>query len=561
MFISKIASQFQKIEKKHHDFVARSWLGPLAPTRQLIIAAMVMIALAVCGNFWVRYAQLASWTGAETTTFLEGAPSFSTADAPFYLEHSKSIFKQESFDQFMAGYSYPNHLKENTEAQAPMPLAERPLLSVLIWALASEDSIKAMLEAGNHLVLASAVITALMIVACFGAAGYWLEGSGAALGGALSSAYLVRSSIGRIDTDQLNLGFMYLLFGLSILAGRSKSLPWTVFWCSLAGLTAHLFLWWYDKPELVALPAISLVLLFIVLRRPPMASVLGLSIFLVFSGISPFNIFEYDYGKVFISGQNFIYPNALETVTEASRISLPQIIVLMAGSLEMGLVCLVGLALFLVRHPIISIAYGPLVAFALLNFWIGNRAVFYSAPIFWFGAAFLLTSIARFVAKEIGHSANHEILKLLPTLVGSTLALVIAWANSPTGYIPKPSFSKPVLSAFVSLRDETGPEPSVVTTWWDYGYASRFLNDLPVFHSGGSQTTRSTFFVAEAFLDESQKHSVGTFKFLSKYGNEGIAANKKRSGLDQAFTNTVGESTPDLYIVVTGQMAGSPFML
>ena len=112
-----------------------------------------------------------------------------------------------------------------------------------------------------------------MIVACFGAAGYcWRE---AAPGGALSSAYLVRSSIGRIDTDQLNLGFMYLLFGLSILASRSKSLPWTVFWCSFAGLTAHLFLWWYDKPELVALPAISLVLLFIVLRKPPVASVLG----------------------------------------------------------------------------------------------------------------------------------------------------------------------------------------------------------------------------------------------------------------------------------------------
>ena len=52
MLISKIATQFQKIEKKHHDFVARSWLGLLAPTRQLIIAAMVMTALAVCGNSW-----------------------------------------------------------------------------------------------------------------------------------------------------------------------------------------------------------------------------------------------------------------------------------------------------------------------------------------------------------------------------------------------------------------------------------------------------------------------------------------------------------------------------
>ena len=62
-----------------------------------------------------------------------------------------------------------------------------------------------------------------MIAVCFGAAGYWTEGAIAGLGGGLSAAYLVRSSIGRIDTDQLNLGFMYLMFGLVTFAGRAKS--------------------------------------------------------------------------------------------------------------------------------------------------------------------------------------------------------------------------------------------------------------------------------------------------------------------------------------------------
>ena len=70
-----------------------------------------------------------------------------------------------------------------------------------------------------------------MITICFGAAGYWAEGAVAAIGGGLSSAYLVRSSIGRIDTDQLNLGFMYLIFGLVIFAGRAKSKATAVGWC------------------------------------------------------------------------------------------------------------------------------------------------------------------------------------------------------------------------------------------------------------------------------------------------------------------------------------------
>ena len=34
---------------------------------------------------------------------------------------------------------------------------------------------------------------------------------------------------------------------------------------------------------------------------------------------------------------------------------------------------------FLIRHPVIAIAYGPLVAFGLLNFVIGNRAIFIRA--------------------------------------------------------------------------------------------------------------------------------------------------------------------------------------
>ena len=41
----------------------------------------------------------------------------------------------------------------------------------------------------------------------------------------------------------------------------------------------------------------------------------------------------------------------------------------------MGIVCLAGLALFLVRHPVIAIAFGPLAGFGLLNFLIGNRAI------------------------------------------------------------------------------------------------------------------------------------------------------------------------------------------
>ena len=159
------------------------------------------------------------------------------------------------------------------------------------------------------------------------------------------------------------------------------------------------------------------------------------------------------------------------------------VVALGTGSVGMGSVCLIGLALWAVRHPFMAIAYGPLAAFALLNFLIGNRAVFYSAPIFWFGAAFLMTSAARFVTEAISSQLNavtHTRPVSSPVSIAvASLSLVIAWVNTPTGYVPRPSFPKPVLEGLVKLENIATSEASVVATWWDYGYASLFLNKLP----------------------------------------------------------------------------------
>ena len=184
----------------------------------------------------------------------------------------------------------------------------------------------------------------------------------------------------------------------------------------------------------------------------------------------------------------------------------------------MGMVCLTGLVLFFIRHPVIAFAYGPLVAFGLLNFIIGNRAIFYSAPIMWFGAAFLMISTARFVAANLSEVGYRPRRNNAATILGASLALVVAWVNSPTDYVPRPSFAKPVLEGLASLKSAADPANSAVATWWDYGYASLFFNDLPTLHDGGAQTTPSTHFVASALLDADQAGSVGNLKFLSTKG-------------------------------------------
>ena len=78
------------------------------------------------------------------------------------------------------------------------------------------------------------------------------------------------------------------------------------------------------------------------------------------------------------------FSNTLRTITEVG-ISLPDILVSATGSVKWDWLPDWP---WIVGHPPpgMAFAYGPL-RIRIAEFRIGNRAVFYSAPILWFGAA------------------------------------------------------------------------------------------------------------------------------------------------------------------------------
>ena len=532
-----------------------AWFGPELRSRSLLIAAMILVAVSISANVSVRYAQLQIWESASASTEIFNSPTFSTADAPYFLSHAYLIQRGAPAASFSSIRIYPNRLQDASEATKNTSTRDHPLLSILIAYFAKTYDASSLLITSNSGLLATSALTALAIVVCFGAAGYWAQGAIASLGGGLSAAYLVRSSIGRIDTDQLNLGFLYLIFGLVVFAGRSASPLRCLGWCLAAGITANLFMWWYGKPELIVMSAIALAWLIVCLQRNVLTLIAGITIFLGLSGIASFDLFSSPYLKDVFANASFIFPNTFETITEIQPVFLEQILVNATGSIEMGIVCLTGLALFLFRHPVIAIAYGPLVAFGLLNFVIGNRAIFYSAPVMWFGAAFLMTTTARFIAANLYATGYTPRRDQAATILATSLAIIIAWVNSPTDYVPRPSFPKPVLEGLASLKSTADPNNSAVATWWDYGYASMFFNNLPTFHDGGTQLSPSTHFIARALLDANQKASVGILKFLSTDGHPGIAKETSIAGLQSKFEEATDTTSPDLYLVVTAQMA------
>ena len=174
--------------------------------------------------------------------------------------------------------------------------------------------------------------------------------------------------------------------------------------------------------------------------------------------------------------------------------------------------------------------------------------------------AFLVTSITRFVAQNIMSKQEETSISMgimqMAGVTGVTLALTVAWVNAPTDYLPRPSFPKPVLQGLAKLENITTSDRSVVASWWDYGYASLFLNDLPTLHDGGGQTGPTTHFVAQAMLNSNQKESVGTLQFLASEGKAGVDQYATKATLFSAFNKPSADPPPDIYLVLTNQMAG-----
>lgn len=119
-------------------------------------------------------------------------------------------------------------------------------------------------------------------------------------------------------------------------------------------------MWWYGKSELVFVAAVALGWILVCLQRHLLTVAGGTTSFLIVSGITQYKPMENTHLQDVVLHSNFIFPNTLNTITEICTVSFSQILLNTAGLIKMRIVCMVGLTLFLVRHPVMALAYGPL---------------------------------------------------------------------------------------------------------------------------------------------------------------------------------------------------------
>ena len=545
-------TKIDALEAWHAKLVDKPWLQPLKPTKFLIALILLSTVIAAGMNWYVRYWQYQVWEqNPEIFSLDDGTPLFTTTDAPYFLGLAKAIKDEGNFQAFNEKRVYPLTREKYEQSPPPNSLRDAPLLSVLLSLLSQDSSQKSLLETGNNLIPLTAALTAVMIIFAFGAAGYWMSGAIAAAGGALSFSYLTRSGAGRIDTDQLNLGFFYLMTGLVIFAAKTRSFYTSIALSGLAGAVFWIFDWWYSKPAFGWAFFVGLIWLSFVSSRNIKRVIIQALLFLAASGLAVQGFGISSDSAYLVDSFNYdglVFPNTFDTITELKRVEFTEILSRISGSVWLGGLSVAGLAFWGLRHPALAIVFGPAAAFALLNFLIGNRAIFYSAPMLWFGFGWALVTTAKLVSEKFGQERAKHIAIMSSAFAG----FAAVWFASPTSYVQGPSFDKHVVKSFADIgKVTTSDKDAVIATWWDYGYMSMFMNQMPTFHDGGSQTSPTTYFVANSLLINSQERAANRLQQLKRYGSEGVI--RSLVGQDQIIENSWPDSP--LYLVLTEDMA------
>ena len=177
----------------------------------------------------------------------------------------------------------------------------------------------------------------------------------------------MRSSIGRIDTDMLNLFFPLLAGLLILLAGKAKTERFVLLYSVGAGLSLFLFQWWYGKAGFILAYFIVLVFSLFVQRIRFRTILVGAFLFVLcaqpktfMSGTGKVQDFWKGYFTIEDAREVVIengttpasFPNTMTTISEVDHVPMREVLrrVLSDTTLDwIGLLTFFGLAILMWR--------------------------------------------------------------------------------------------------------------------------------------------------------------------------------------------------------------------
>ena len=545
------------------------FVPPSLDKSAFVLRSLFIVVLLITYGLTVesRWHQFDVWRSTPERHFVDEIPLVSTADAPYYLR----LAKEHSLGEYKAV-----DMKREFPAGRPNP-KDVPLLAWLLSTI-GEWSGQNFSQVGNWLLIWGAGLFIIPLSLYGWQVGYPIAGLLGGLVGNYTYKYYLRTSVGRIDTDFLNLCFPLFAayFLLRTFQAKTEKIAW--FWVSLAGVTLNLFSWWYSRPGFTLVYFLVLLIGLLCWRHSIRMILTSTLIFIVFSGPEYFLrslesltvvmgvYFNVSFiGEVQANAGPATFPHAynwiIETVPLAWEESLEQLLgnwLISAGGLLLFLI-------FIIRYWRYFLPLLPLFGLGTIGLLGSQRFLLYLTPFIGFGFGMALNSLISFVwqysKEKTGVSVNgatqderakyqlHFFLYL--SLCGAWLLLLPISAK---GYIPKPTFPPTYYRIFQEIGQKT-PQAAVIYTWWDLGNLILEQTGRALFHDGGSQYRPKTYFIARSLVGQSQAELAKIMSFLGAEGDRGIQKyNSSEAKLMSEILNKDHFVKAPLYLLYTDNL-------
>ena len=146
-------------------------------------------------------------------------------------------------------------------------------------------------------------------------------------------------------------------------------------------------------------------------------------------------------------------------------------------------------------------------------------------------------AITTYALKSKAESGNKVPIKKYVAVIAIVLALISpsicgAYLTSETVV---PGTSDPMWDAMQWIN-ETQPNNTVITSWWDFGYLFEIAADRQVTFDGGSQSGDRAFWLGKAMTTDNLQLSAGIFRMLDTSGERAVNSLVN-------ITNDTGKST------------------
>ena len=366
----------------------------------------------------VRYQQLETWEKTPSAYFVGARPMMTTLDAPYYLRLARK-YNERSFgkdtlrsypsqsEKFHTMSTNPNFIDDaapSSKENSKFKYYEVPLLSFIVAHLAPIFNNNYYLTGTLIIpVLASLFIVPMGIY--FFNIGLPLSGLLGGLVGTFASGYYMRSSIGRIDTDMLNLFFPVLTSLLILRASLAKSERSVLLYSAGSGLSLYFFMWWYNKTGFV-LAFFSVLVFILFIKQFRLQTILLSSLLFILcsfpinflSSASAIQGFLSGYGISNSTTNTLIedsidpasFPNTMKTISEVDKVPLETVLKRIISKPILSWAGLLAFFVLVILRWRFLLPLVPILALGLLSFQSSNRFIMFLAPFVGIGLGFLL---------------------------------------------------------------------------------------------------------------------------------------------------------------------------